>query len=277
MKAEKRRVQVKNLVIIWMIIFAVMILVYSVLSYMGAKQYEDIINENINTIANALQGTFLVAEITILSETAKAFISFTLVRIITFAILSLFVTITLIVILNSYFYTRKTILIDPLTGIYNKRYYYAMFDKEIARAKRFRHPLSLIIIDIDNFKKFNDRYGHVAGDSLLVELADLLKHSVREVDTVSRFGGEEFCILLPEAKHNDAVAIAESIRTRIEHHKFKSNRRATISLGLVTYKSTKEYPKEEIVRRADALLYAAKSKGKNLVEKVNIEIGKFKD
>ncbi|MBI4843708.1 MAG: diguanylate cyclase [Nitrospirae bacterium] len=155
--------------------------------------------------------------------------------------------------------TKASALHDPLTGLANRRQMYLVFEKNIALAKRTGRPLSLIMLDIDYFKKYNDAHGHSAGDDLLVRLAGLINKEIREADLAVRYGGEEFLILLYDADLKEAFEIAERMRRAVEN-----NTEVTISLGVALYlEGMKE---DEFVNEADNALYQAKKKGRNRVE-----------
>ncbi len=156
---------------------------------------------------------------------------------------------------------------DGLTGIYNHRYFQLRLDTELERAERYGHPLSLILFDIDHFKKFNDTMGHQTGDAVLRELAILVKNQLRNVDVLCRYGGEEFVAILPETDLNGAAGVAERIRRAVAKHTFRDfSGKAfgiTISLGVGAMPPLKE--KNEIIKAADDALYRAKESGRNCV------------
>ncbi len=165
--------------------------------------------------------------------------------------------------------TRTLAITDELTGLFNYRYLQQRLDEEIERARRYHKDLSLLMIDADDFKLFNDEYGHIAGDHALADLAHVLKTSTREVDVVARYGGEEFSIILPETDAAGAFVVAEKIREAVAEHPFKDiedapARQVTISVGLATF-PTHAKDKETLLRLADDALYQAKSGGKNKV------------
>lgn len=157
---------------------------------------------------------------------------------------------------------------DGLTELYNHRYFQEQLSNQVAHASRYELPLSLIIIDIDFFKKFNDLYGHQSGDAVLRQVAFELKKNVRSADIVCRYGGEEMSIILPNTKYEEAVAIANKLCTIISIKKCKlSNGResnVTISLGVASYGSDGQAP-AEIIEAADKRLYNAKENGRNRV------------
>lgn len=155
---------------------------------------------------------------------------------------------------------------DPLTGLFNRRGLNLHFDKELVSADISSKPLSLILIDIDYFKKVNDMYGHDVGDVCLIELAHLLSQTIRKEDIIARFGGEEFIIILPNAAINEALAIAENLRSLIYKEKFSHfNLPLTITLG-VTERHKENDNALKMVKRADKALYKGKDKGRNCVE-----------
>lgn len=159
--------------------------------------------------------------------------------------------------------TRRLANTDALTGLYNHRYFYHLLDAEVKRARRYGRPLSLIMLDIDEFKEFNDRYGHLAGDEALRSLAQILRKNSRRVDTVARYGGEEFAIILPETDIAQAGVQAERLRASAEEHQWPEGH-LTISLGAAAL--TPEMTRvEDLVRDADRPLYHAKEAGRNQV------------
>lgn len=156
---------------------------------------------------------------------------------------------------------------DPMTGLFNRRYLYEKFTREIERIKRTKSPLSLAIIDLDEFKGINDRYGHAAGDKVLKQLAGIFQEGTRAIDTVTRLGGDEFAVILPETNNKGAVAFAERLRKTVENHNFLLHRgmavNVTISVGIVTTEG-KETDLDSFMVLADKALYKAKGQ-RNLV------------
>ncbi len=156
---------------------------------------------------------------------------------------------------------------DGLTGLYNYRFFSRILREQYSLSKRYRFPLSCIMIDIDYFKAVNDTYGHQTGDRVLCELAKILAKNVRDTDKVVRYGGEEFAILLPHTDHNDAYVKAERVRNLVSDHAFKIRRMSlgiTISLGISTYPTNKNIRvPERLVSFADKALYQAKERGRN--------------
>jgi diguanylate cyclase (GGDEF)-like protein len=156
---------------------------------------------------------------------------------------------------------------DPLTGLHNRRYLEARLAEELSRSKRYNYPLSFMMIDIDDFKLYNDLNGHQAGDRALEMTAQSLRAALRKVDVASRYGGEEFSILLPQTSLEEAGTIADRIRRRIMSTKFPHGSSqpfgmVTVSIGLSSL-SPALNSAEAIVRAADRALYHAKSHGKN--------------
>ena len=156
---------------------------------------------------------------------------------------------------------------DPLTGLHNRRYLEARLAEELNRSKRYDHPMSFMMIDIDDFKLYNDRSGHQAGDRALEITAQCLRSTLRKVDVASRYGGEEFSILLPQTTLKEASAIADRLRRKIMATKFPHGDEqpmgaVTVSIGLSAFSESLDSV-EAIIRAADRALYHAKSHGKN--------------
>ena len=165
--------------------------------------------------------------------------------------------------------TRRLAVTDELTGLYNYRYLLERAEEEIGRAKRFGRSLSLLMIDADEFKVYNDTNGHVAGDVALAEFATAMRGAVRDIDIVCRYGGEEFAILLPETDGEGAFVVAEKVREAVAAHAFKNGEgerteQLTVSIGLSTYPGTAQ-DREALLRRADDALYVVKRSGRNRV------------
>ncbi|WP_246028768.1 sensor domain-containing diguanylate cyclase [Litorilituus sediminis] len=161
---------------------------------------------------------------------------------------------------------RKNI-IDEMTGLFNRRHYDQKILAEYRRSKRNLTPLSLVIIDIDHFKKVNDTYGHLAGDQCLIWLSVHIKQCLkRSTDMAFRYGGEEFCLILPDTENHGAFSLAESLRENIARHPFhyqESEIPITISCGVCTYQQQNDVEPEQIFSGADNALYKAKNSGRN--------------
>lgn len=157
---------------------------------------------------------------------------------------------------------------DSLTNLYNHRTFYSLLKDEIARTQRFKRPVSLLILDIDHFKRVNDTHGHQAGDAIIKGLSDLQVKQARAVDRVCRYGGEEFMVILPETDATMAMQIAERLRAAVERQPFDIGGgkmvRITVSIGVATYPQQAN-ALEELVKAADVALYAAKEGGRNRV------------
>jgi diguanylate cyclase (GGDEF)-like protein/PAS domain S-box-containing protein len=156
-------------------------------------------------------------------------------------------------------------LTDHLTNLPNHRCLQDRLDQEIKRVRRYKTPLSLVMIDLDNFKQYNDTFGHQAGDQALKELSLILSRTVRETDFSARYGGEEFCLLLPQTNIRAAGVVAEKVRAAVENH-FQDGqsdpaRALTISLGLATF--TSDLTKAQFIELADRAMYQSKAAGRN--------------
>lgn len=166
-------------------------------------------------------------------------------------------------------HTKELSITDELTGIYNRRYFNERFERELQRSKRYHHSLSVLMLDIDHFKMYNDLNGHIKGDELLKRVAVILETNLRKADIIARFGGEEFVILLPEISRNQARKVADKLRRKIESTPFENEEsqpegKITISLGLTVYPEDSERP-QKLIQYADKALYLAKSRGRNCV------------
>ncbi|MHB8880108.1 MAG: diguanylate cyclase [Thermodesulfovibrionales bacterium] len=156
---------------------------------------------------------------------------------------------------------------DALTGLYNRRKFQDTLSGEFERAKRYKTPFSLIMLDIDLFKRINDNYGHSAGDAVLKEVSALITKSVREIDTASRFGGEEFMIILPNTDVPSAMVVAERMRESIAAFNFPEIAgRITASLGIAGMPDENVRNEDKLIRCADIALYRAKQNGRNRTE-----------
>jgi len=156
---------------------------------------------------------------------------------------------------------RRLSVTDDLTGLYNHRYFFKTLEAELVRLRRQKTSLSLMMFDLDNFKSYNDRYGHLEGDKVLKRVGEIVKHSIRyNVDSGYRYGGDEFAALLIGASMNRAMAIAERIRSSIEQTEFQN---ITVSIGLSEYRD--HFDLEGFVKSADDAMYTAKHSGGNRV------------
>jgi diguanylate cyclase (GGDEF)-like protein len=244
----------------------IILYVFSAIALILIGYYYFAIISNISSlkkIASTLQSgaNAILASLTKISS----FISIeTILMLVTFLVF----IITINYLLNWYFLEKKNALVDELTGVYNRKAMKIWLAKEIERAQRFDHPLSIAMVDVDSFKNYNDKQGHLRGDWLLKSLGRILKEGAREMDFVGRYGGEEFIIIFPETEHSDAVKAADRIRALVESTKFpggdmQPKGKVTISIGLVTFHKLLE--EENMIKKADELLYQAKAGGRNLV------------
>jgi diguanylate cyclase (GGDEF)-like protein len=165
--------------------------------------------------------------------------------------------------------TKELSTRDDLTGLFNRRHFFDNLEKEIQRARRYRRVFSLLLLDLDDFKGYNDAHGHLKGDEALKEVARLLLASTRRADIVARFGGEEFMVLLPEINGQGASVVAEKIRTAVEQYPFAGRNtqpggKITVTIGLATYPTDSE-DGLELVDLADRALYLGKQQGGNRV------------
>ena len=156
---------------------------------------------------------------------------------------------------------------DGLTGLYVRRYFLERLDEESQRSKRYKFNFAFLMIDIDNFKKCNDTYGHLVGDVILREVGRIIKEHVREIDLASRYGGEEFALVLPETGMEGAIHAGERIRKHVEENIFRAydeKLKLTVSVGVAVYPEDSDNARE-IIEKADEALYVAKKSGKNVV------------
>jgi diguanylate cyclase (GGDEF)-like protein len=157
---------------------------------------------------------------------------------------------------------------DGLTGLYNHREFYQSLRRELERARRYRHTLSLLMIDVDDFKQFNDRFGHPAGDFALRKIGELLRNCARTSDIIARYGGEEFAVILPESTPGGALMVAERIKSEVAEHNFIQNKidpvHLTVSIGIFSSENG-EVSEDQMVSFADEASYVAKTSGKNRV------------
>ena len=164
---------------------------------------------------------------------------------------------------------RQMAITDRLTGLYNFGYFHERLKEERMRAERYHRLLSLVILDIDNFKKYNDSNGHPAGNEVLKKISTILKQEAREVDIVARYGGEEMVLILPETSRKRATELAERIRQRVadtlfDHMQSQPLGKMTVSAGVATF-PVDASTEDDLIKKADSSLYQAKSQGRNRV------------
>ncbi len=162
---------------------------------------------------------------------------------------------------------QRLAITDGLTKLYNSRSFYSQLELEVDRFNRYGHPLALLLLDIDYFKKYNDAYGHLEGDKVLVRFSQIIKSCLRANDSAYRYGGEEFTVILPETGAEEALTVAQRIRANLEEEVFSpengGNVTVTISIGVTEY-----HAKEELatfIQRADKAMYHSKQNGRNRV------------
>ncbi len=162
---------------------------------------------------------------------------------------------------------QELAITDDLTKLYNSRHFHTQLESEIDRAVRYKRALSLMFMDIDRFKRYNDTYGHLEGDKMLVRFAQIIRSNLRKTDSTYRYGGDEFTIILPETTARDADIAAKRIKTSMETERFLpengKTERVTISVGIAEYR-----PREDLttfVQRADQAMFLSKHKGRNHV------------
>jgi len=161
---------------------------------------------------------------------------------------------------------------DPLTGIYNRRFMQQRLAEEISKARRYSFQLSILMFDLDYFKRVNDEHGHQAGDQMLIEVSTLVNEQLRDSDVLSRYGGEEFLIITPNTGPAEAAALAERLRARIEAHEFLKGQegldapalQTTVSIGLASFGEDSN-TEEILISIADQNLYRAKADGRNRI------------
>ena len=160
---------------------------------------------------------------------------------------------------------RQLAYVDGLTGIFNRRFFELRISEEIERARRFQIGMAVIMVDIDHFKRLNDEFGHLLGDEVLRQVSSIFHQQLRKIDVVCRYGGEEFSILLSQTNLQHAVSVAEKLRRMVETWQFPGvPRPVTISAGAATYPDHGT-TRDDLVKAADAGLYAAKQAGRNRV------------
>jgi diguanylate cyclase (GGDEF)-like protein len=154
---------------------------------------------------------------------------------------------------------------DEVTGLYNRRFFSIRLEEEVSRYRRFNHPVSVVLLDLDGFKAINDDMGHAAGDETLRDMAEILMRYSRGINVICRYGGDEFAVLLVETSKDGARLYADRIRHVLSTHPFAHGRRLTASFGIASLPEDVAPGADELIRAADEALYAAKRAGKNRV------------
>jgi len=162
---------------------------------------------------------------------------------------------------------RELSITDNLTQLYNSRYFFHQLTMEIDRVNRYQGTMTLILLDLDDFKKYNDTYGHIKGDAVLTRLGEVIRRCLRKTDSAYRYGGEEFTVILPMTTIKDAAIIAERIRTEFKKENFSPTPGGevtlTLSIGLGQYRTGEEM--KDFVQRVDQQMYQAKNSGKDRI------------
>ena len=161
---------------------------------------------------------------------------------------------------------KQQVVRDGMTHLINHQHFLELLSQEVARAERYKHPLSLLMADIDHFKEINDDFGHLAGDRVIKAVAGCLQQEIRESDHVARYGGEEFAIILPDTQSQDACIVAERIRKAIASLRIKHENNLihfTMSFGIASYQTEEATASDKFIKRADSALYQAKKQGRN--------------
>lgn len=183
-------------------------------------------------------------------------------------LLTLLANQTAIALENTLLYQQleKEAVTDGLTGVYNYRYLISSLENEIKRARRFKQTFSFVMLDVDNLKMHNDRHGHISGSQVLKEIAGLIKASCREIDLVSKYGGDEFGVILPQTRLSGASKVTQRVLDSVREHRFDGTRAdaITCSAGISAFPRDGATPRE-IIDAADKALYQAKRAGKNTV------------
>ncbi|MCP4627520.1 MAG: diguanylate cyclase [bacterium] len=162
---------------------------------------------------------------------------------------------------------QKLAVTDGLTKLFNSRSFYSKLETEIDRFNRYKHPLALLLLDLDHFKDYNDSYGHLEGDKVLVRFSQIIKSCLRTNDSAYRYGGEEFTVILPETAGAEARTVAQRIRSALEAERFRPENgkkvQITISIGVTQYHSKEDL--STFIQRADKAMYLSKQNGRNRV------------
>ena len=168
---------------------------------------------------------------------------------------------------------QKLAITDGLTRLYNSRSFYSQLEMEVDRFNRYQHPLTLLLLDIDHFKDYNDKYGHLEGDKVLVRFSQIIRTCLRTNDSAYRYGGEEFTVILPETAGEEARTVAQRIRAALEAEPFSPEDgeevTVTISIGLTEYHAKEEL--STFIQRADKAMYRSKRSGRNKVSMLYAE------
>lgn len=262
----KKRIleRVRNLTLVSLILF---VLLFSLYFYISIENKISLIQTSLSIFRDSLNTADVFGSISFNLSGIQALFLFQLF-VFTFLILSLISGFWYVSQL--YFIESKNSLIDPLTEIYNRRAMMYGLKKEMERSERYKHHTSISILDLDFFKRYNDSNGHVVGDKLLKRFAKILQKCVRDYDLVGRYGGEEFILVFPETKLEDAVRICERIRKEVESTSFLGMdkmpyKKVTVSIGVDSFNGLRKMGPQTLIQKADQFLYRAKEMGRNKV------------
>jgi diguanylate cyclase (GGDEF)-like protein len=160
---------------------------------------------------------------------------------------------------------QRMAVTDVLSGLYNRRYFNETASELFSESLKTKKRFSILMIDIDNFKRINDLYGHLKGDDVIRILGEVLRETIRRSDTACRYGGEEFVVLMPETRYNEAFEVAERIRSAVKEYAEKrlEGMKVSVSIGITQVDFSHDVNIEQVVNRADEALYRAKNEGKD--------------
>lgn len=254
----KKRIleRTRNLTLFFLIIF---VLLFSLYSYLSIENKISLIQKSVSILRDSLNTADVFGSINsnLFGIQTLFFFQLCVFTLLIFSLIFGFWYVS-----QLYFIESRNSLIDPLTEIYNRRAMMYGLKKEMERSERYKHHTGLAILDLDFFKKYNDLHGHVAGDKLLKRFAKILQKCVRDYDFVGRYGGEEFMLIFPETKLEDAVRICERIRREVEK---VSLGKVTVSIGVSSFNGLRKISQQTFIQKVDQFLYRAKEMGRNKV------------
>lgn len=253
-----------RVIYIILVLFSLFVILSMIYFFSAGRTRIDSVNILINSL-KGVSGTFEQ-----LSSGISGFYFLFIVQLTVFAAAAISLLSGLWYITHLYLVNKRDALIDHLTEVYNKRAILFALQRETDRAMRYKHSMSVAVLDIDFFKIYNDTNGHVAGDNLLRRFAGILVKTVRDYDYVGRFGGEEFLIIFPETKLKEAAKICERIRKNVQNTKFEGKellpyKDVTVSIGVHEFSGSDISSNNIIIEKADKSLYEAKKSGRNAV------------
>lgn len=264
---DLKRGFVRHLITIIITAFSLFILFIAIYFYISFNKETNAINISLNSLRNAENIGIINSIRTNIGD--MEFLFGSQLATLLAAVVSL--AIGLWYMIQLYMVEKRNALIDPLTQLYNRKAVFYELKRELGKSERYGHPTSVAMLDLDFFKKYNDQFGHVAGDRLLKRFAMLLKENVREYDVYGRYGGEEFIIVFPETGVKDAGRVCERIRQVLETTQFYGQekmpfKKVTVSIGVAEVRGRRKIKKETLIHNADTCLYKAKESGRNRVK-----------